>query len=423
MKKYFALLVVFTFTAKAWSGELPTSDPGSLGFSADRLERVDSAVKQLINAGVFPGAVVAIMRKGEIVYKRSFGQRGVNDDRPMPEDGLFRMYSSSKSVTAVAMMQLYERGKIQLFDPISRYVPELSDLRVWKDGKPTGDTRPITIYQLLTHTSGLSYGIDASDPLDRTYLEAKLWHSEDLDDFADRVSKLPLLFEPGTQWRYSVGIDVAGLIVERVTGMTFDQYLKENIFEPLDMRDTGFVVSDADAHRLLPHHALGEKTVEISPDDFEVARVFPGGIFTFGCRALCDFRDVTLFSGGAGLVSTVRDYLRFGEMLRNGGELDGVRILSPITVRYMTSAHVRPPLVVAPGESFGLGIGVHSDPLSAAMIGNVGEFYHDGAGGTLLWVDPKEELVVLGMIQAMGGFIWKPALKVAVYQAITESYQ
>lgn len=422
--RYLALVFgVGSVFVTANAAELPTALPEQHGMSAERLVRVRQAAQRFVDRGTFPGAVTAVARNGKLVHLSSVGTRGVNDPRPMPTDGLFRMYSSTKIVMAVAMMQLYEEGRFQLFDPVSKFVPELAALHVWSDAEQEGPSREITIHQLLTHTSGLSYGIEVDDPVDRAYLQADLWQSRDLNDFAQRVSRLPLRFEPGTQWRYSIGLDIAGLIVERISGMPLDQYLKERLFDPLGMPDTGFTVPEDKLHRLLPHHILGDETREVSPEDYSAARNLPGGIFTHGCAALCNYRQVTLYSGGGGLVSTVSDYLRFGEMLRNGGELDGVRILSPVTVDYMVSAHVREPLSVAPSESFGLGVGVHTDPVTLGVIGTAGEFYHDGAGGTVFWIDPVEELVVLGMIQVLGGHIWKPDLRVAVYQAVTESYR
>ena len=262
--------------------------------------------------------------------------------------------------------------------------------------------------------------------MDRAYLEAELWVSEDLDTLAAKVGRLPLRSQPGTEWRYSVGMDLAGLVVQRLAGQRVDRYLKEHLLGPLDMRDTGFVVPDEKRDRFLPNHLLGQGTAATRAfDPTRDAVEFPGGLFAYGCGSGCDYRNVTLFSGGAGLVSTTRDYLRFGEMLRNGGALGDVRILSPSTVDFMASAHVPPGIMSAggalAGQSRGLGVGVLTDPVARGVSGNAGEFYHDGAAGTVFWVDPVEDIVGLGMIQVMGGFVWEPDLKTAVYQAVTES--
>ena len=284
------------------------------------------------------------------------GARGVDDHRPLDRQAVYRMYSSSKVVTAVAMMQLYERGLFHLADPIAKFLPELANLEIERDRvRQAAPTQP-TMRHLLTHTSGLSYGINADDPIDRAYLEAELWLSADLDEFARKVGRLPLAFEPGERWNYSVGMDLAELIVERLSGQRFDQYLVEHLFEPLGMNDTGFELEPGQRERLVPLHLIGASGVQTLDPDAASARSFPGGIFTFGCRALCDFEHVGLFSGGAGLVSTARDFLRFGEMLRNGGELDGVRILSPLTFDFMASAHV-PPGYLPAGASFWAGCG------------------------------------------------------------------
>lgn len=309
-----------------------------------------------------------VARHGKIVHQSIAGQRGFEDDRPISADALFRMYSSSKVVTAVAMMQLYERGLFDLNDPVAKFIPELGRLEVERDGERVPAASQPNMRQLLTHTSGFSYGIDPSNPVDRAYLGAELWHASDLDDFAVRVAKLPLLFDPGERWNYSVGMDLAGVIVERLSGQRFDRYLAEHLFEPLGMRDTGFTVAKAERHRLLPLSVItAQGSVPLDPDS-QTARQFPGGIFTFGCRALCDFDDVTLFSGGAGLVSSARDYLRFGDMLRNGGELDGARILSPLTIDFMASPHTTPHMLPG-GAAFGLGVGVLRDPVASGELG------------------------------------------------------
>lgn len=430
MRKSALLFASWIACAATATAELPSSPPEAEGLSSERLSRVDALAGRYIESGTFPGAIAAVARNGKVVHLSALGRRGTEDERPLPLDALFRMYSSTKMVTAVAVMQQYEQGRFQLSDPVANILPELASLEVLR---PDGESEPartqITMHELLTHTSGLSYGIDANDPVDRAYLEAQLWVSEDLDTLAAKVGRLPLRSHPGTEWRYSVGMDLAGLVVQRLAGQRFDRYLQEHLFEPLDMRDTGFVVPDGKRDRFLPNHLLGQGTAATRAiDPTREAVEFPGGLFGYGCGSGCDYRSVTLFSGGAGLVSTARDYLRFGEMLRNGGALGGVRILSPTTVDFMASAHVPPEIMSAgaphravAGQSFGLGVGVLTDPVARGVSGNAGEFYHDGAAGTVFWVDPVEDIVGLGMIQVMGGFVWGPALKTAVYQAVTES--
>ena len=414
------LLLGGMMTAFAVAADLPLVSPDDVGMSMTRLERIDSAVARYVDTGVFPGAMTLVARHGKVVHRSVTGQRGFEDERPIPADALFRMYSSSKVVTAVAMMQLYEQGLFHLSDPVAKFIPELGRLEVQTDDGLVPASRQPTMRQLLSHTSGFSYGIDPSNVVDRAYLEAELWHATDLDDFVARVAALPLMFEPGERWNYSVGMDLAGVIVERLSGKRFDRYLEEHLFEPLDMRDTGFRVAASEQHRLLPLNVItagGSRTLE--PDSRE-ARQFPGGIFTFGCRALCDFDDVSLFSGGAGLVSSARDFLRFGDMLRGGGELDGVRILGPLTIDLMASPHIEPQMLPG-GASFGLGVAVLRDPVAAGELGSPGEFFHDGAAGTIFWVDRAEGIVALGLVQLMGMQVWRRDLKTAVYQAVTKS--
>ena len=290
---------------------------------------------------------------------------------------------------------------------------------------------PVTMRQLVTHTSGLSYGIDAADRVDRRYLDAKLWMTADLDAFAEKIGKLPLRTHPGTEWRYSVGMDLAGLVVQRLSGQRFDRYLADNVLGPLDMPDTAFSVPEENRERLLPNHILGAhvggSTRQVDADNLDVGTL-PGGLFDHGCGSGCDYASVTLFSGGAGLVSTARDFMRFGEMLRNGGSLGDVRILSPTSVDLMASAHVPPEVMAAgvpPGSvaglSFGLGVLVLTDPVARGVSGSAGEFFHDGAAGTIFWVDRAEGIVGLGLTQVLGAFAWGAELKTAVYQAVVET--
>jgi CubicO group peptidase (beta-lactamase class C family) len=350
------------------------------------------------------------------VYFKAEGSASLSDPTPLRKDAIFRMYSSTKPVTAVALLQLYEQGAFQLDEPVTRLLPELADLLVGIGAKHVAAARPITIRQLITHTSGLSYGNQAGDPVDVAYRAARLWEANDLEDFVHRVAELPLKYQPGETWNYSVGMDLAGLVVQRVTGQSFRSYLKEHIFGPLGMVDTDFLVPVGKRGRLVENHVmnlssgLAETFAEGDPS------TVPGGIFSEGCFALCNFDSVTLYSGGAGLVSTAHDYLRFAEMLRNEGELDGVRVLGAKTVRYMTRNHYGSE--IAPGVGFGLGFPIVVDPVANGAIGSSGAYYHDGAAGTILFIDPADELVILGFTQVLMQLDWGKNLRVAVYQAI-----
>ena len=394
----------------------PTADlmagiPEDVGMSAERLERITAMTQRYVDEKKLAGVATLVARRGKIVHFEVVGQRGAEDDRPLTKDALFRIYSMTKPITAVAAMMLYEEGKFQLSDPVAKFVPELADLNVLVDGELVPAKKTMNMQHLLTHTAGLSYGFNPTDPIDQQYREAQLFAGADLDDFAERLSKLPLKFEPGERWHYSVAVDVTGLIVQRLSGQSFDAFLKERIFDPLGMEDTFFNVPADKMDRFLPNHSWdgeNEKLVQM------------------GENALTSYTDRTMFSGGGGLVSTTMDYLRFSEMVRRGGELDGVRLLSPKTVQYMTADHLPAATAGSTAEEagdsnfgFGLGWGVSSDPVAAGVLGSAGEYAWGGAAGTLFWVDPVEEMVVIGMIQLMGSpWPLRAEMKVLANQAV-----
>lgn len=407
-------------TLPAAARDIPTSQAKRVGFSAERLDRVTELTQRYVDEGRIAGAITMVSRHGKLVHYEAVGNRGIDKDTtPLQKDDLFRIYSMTKPITAVALMQLYEQGKFQLSDPISKFVPELTELSVLgEDGELTPADKPITMQHLLTHTAGFSYGFDPSDPVDQLYREAAALGAKDLDAFAVALGKLPLKYQPGTQWHYSVAVDITGLIVQRLSGQRFDEYLQEHIFEPLDMVDTFFSVPDDKLNRFLPNHGWNPKTNKL---------------ITLGPESVSRFRNATMFSGGGGLVSTATDYLRFSEMLRAGGELDGNRIIGRNTLNYMTINHL--PASVAgggTGESpslgdaelrgfgFGLGFGLMTDSAASGVMGSDGEFFWGGAAGTIFWVDPEEDMVVIAMIQLMGSpWPLRSDLKVAVHQAIT----
>jgi CubicO group peptidase (beta-lactamase class C family) len=406
--------------------DLPSVKPERMGFSSERLARISDLTQRYVDEGKFAGVITMVARKGKIVHFEAVGNRGAEDPTPLRKDDLFRIYSMTKPITAAAAMQLYEQGLFHLNDPVSKYVPELKDLQVLNQaGELVPAATEMTMQQLLTHTTGLSYGFNPKgDPVDKLYVEAKLWAAKDLDEFAQKLGQLPLKFQPGAQWHYSVAVDVTGLVVQRISGQPFDQYLQEHIFAPLKMTDTSFAVPADKLDRFLPNHYLDPKTKALT-------QIKPGGT-----DAMQDYTNVTLFSGGGGLVSTTMDYMRFAEAMRNGGELDGVRILSPKTVNYMATNHLpasinsggngeQPALgTQLNGFGFGLGFGLVTDPAAGGVMGSVGEFNWGGAAGTVFWIDPVEEVTVVGMIQLMGSpYPFRPDLKVSTYQALTESYE
>ncbi len=397
-----------------------------VGMSTERLNRITEMSQWYVDEGKLAGVITMVARKGRLVHFEAVGNKGADDPRPLEKDDLFRIYSMSKPITVAAVMQLYEQGKFHLSDPVSKFAPELKDLKVLDaDGNLVPLDSPMTMHHLLTHTTGFSYGFNpGGDPVDKFYSEANLWSAKDLDAFASVIAKLPLKFQPGNQWHYSIAVDVTGLVIERISGLSFDEYLRQNIFEPLDMKDTFFEVPEDKADRFLPNHYW-------DPENDRLATIVQEGT-----DAMSNYNDVSLYSGGGGLVSTAMDYMRFSEAMRNGGELDGARILSDKTVKYMAKNHL--PASISSGGTgeapllgqrqmgfgFGLGFGVVTDAVNAGVMGSDGEFNWGGAAGTVFWIDPVEEIVVVGMIQLMGSpWSLRSDLKVATYQALTESYE
>lgn len=403
--------------------EMPMVKAEREGMSTQRLQRISDMSQRYVDENKLAGIVTMVARDGKIVHFDAVGQRGVDDPTPLKKDDLFRIYSMTKPITAVAIMQLYEQGKFQLSDPVSKFVPEFAQLNVLTaDGELVPATRQMTMQQLLTHTAGFSYGFNPNgDPVDKYYAEARLWTAKNLDEFALEVAKLPLKFEPGDQWHYSIAVDVTGLIVQRLSGQPFNDYLKQHIFEPLGMVDTFFEVPQDKVDRFLPNHY-------IDPESGKLTTIPPDHPMF-----ISSYNAVSLYSGGGGLVSTAMDYMRFAEALRNGGELDGKRILGSKTIEYMTRNHL-PASIVSGGSGeqptlgrnlrgfgFGLGFGLVTDPAAAGVMSSEGEFYWGGAAGTIFWIDPVENIVVVGMIQLMRSpYPFRADLKVGTYQAIIE---
>lgn len=417
--------------AGALAKEIPVVKAEREGMSSERLKRVAEMNDRYTSTGKIAGIVTAVLRNGKIVHQSASGVKSVEDDRPIEMDDLFRIYSMTKPIAATAAMQLYEQGMFQLTDPVSKFIPELKNLQVMKGGRIVPAQNQMTMQQLLNHTAGLSYGFDPNDPVDQAYQKADLFGAKDLDDFIAKVAELPLMYEPGEQWHYSIAVDVTGLVVQRLSGQPFDVYLQENLFDPLDMKDTFFAVPEAKQSRFLANHVRNPATgkpVLIDPENPSL----PGNA---SCSAMCNYEEVTLYSGGGGLVSTLRDYVRYAEAMRDG-ELDGVRILSPKTVQYMRMNHL-PSAIAGGGGSgeqpnlvgdrlggfgFGLGFGTVEDTTGQGVIGSAGSYYWGGAAGTVFWIDPVEDIVVVSMMQLMGGWpSYRPDLRVATYQAIIDS--
>jgi CubicO group peptidase (beta-lactamase class C family) len=435
---FIRFLSLFFAAATALGAQFAIADfnlsmPEKQGVSGAQLERLSQLSELYVEQGRVPGIVHLVLRNGEIIHYEAVGQRGANDSTPMKRDDLFRIYSMTKPITSVAAMQLYEQGKFQLSDPVTKFVPELKYLSVLnEDGTTSPSERTMTMHQLLMHTAGFSYGFHPlRDPIDKLYLAADLQKSTDLDAFASNLAALPLRSEPGEVYHYSVAVDITGLVVQRLSGLPLDEYIDRHILKPLQMNDTFFEVPSDKRHRFTQNHFINPETGTLVNSDYAPA--------PYGYRkgvALSDFFNVTLIAGGAGLVSTAMDYARFAEMLRRGGELDGVRILGPKTIKFMTRNHLAEDSMHAawgqtptadigrPGFGFGLGLGVVTDSAAIGVLGSDGEYNWGGAAGTIFWVDPVEELVVVSMIQLMQSpWPFRADVKIAIYQALTESYE
>ncbi|WIV53147.1 serine hydrolase domain-containing protein [Amycolatopsis nalaikhensis] len=401
-------------------------DPAEAGFDAARLSRIDAHFDRYVENGRLPGWLAVVSRHGRIVHVGRGGARDVEAGLPVETDTLWRIFSMTKPITSVAAMMLAEEGLLELDDPISRWLPEFAAPRVFVKGsalKPLTEpaTSPIRVWHLLTHTAGLTYGFHHGHPVDAMYRAAGFeWGTPpglDLAACCERWAALPLVFQPGAEWNYSVATDVLGRVVEVVSGQPLDEFFASRIFAPLGMTDTGFVASSPSrlAALYVPDPGSGRA---VRNDAF-------GRLGT---------SQPTCLSGGGGLVSSAADYWRFTEMLLRGGELDGERLLSPRTVSLMASNHLpghvdleafgRPLFAEMPfdGHGFGLGFSVLEDPVKARTLSSEGEFAWGGAASTAFWVDPDEDLTVGFYTQLLPSSTYRlrPQLRQLVYQALVD---
>ena len=417
------LLALSTSLAGAASAQgLPTGRPDQLGFSAERLERIGRVMQEYVDSGRVAGVVALVLRHGQVAYLHAFGMADREAHRPMGSDALFRIASQTKAITSVAVMSLVEEGRLRLGDPVAKYVPGFANGRV-AVATDTGRAlvparRAITIRDLLSHTAGISYGTDAL--VRDLYQPAGLgpaagygWYFADKQEpicaSIDRLATLPAVAQPGERWVYGYNTDILGCVVERVAGVPLDRFFQERILGPLGMHDTWFFVPPAARSRLTAvYAATGAGGIQRAPDG-----PLGQGDYVEGPRMN--------FSGGAGLVSSASDYARFLQMLLNGGELDGARILSPMTVKLMTSDYADT-LFSRSGLGFGLGFEILEDPGKAGEYGDPGRFSWGGAYATSYWVDPGEDLVAVFMIQLIpsGGLDLADKFRTLVYQAIVK---
>ncbi|RAY12571.1 serine hydrolase [Actinomadura craniellae] len=408
--------------------------PEKTGFAPARLERITEHFERAyIEPGKIAGCQVAVTRHGHLAYFRSFGQMDRETGKAMADDAVFRIYSMTKPITSVALMTLYERGLFQLNDPVSRFFPAWRKQRVWVSGAGPDmvteePVRPPTMRDMLCHTGGITYGTALADvgalgtdhPVDLAYDEVgvRRGKGETLTEFMDKLAEVPLRYQPGERWMYSFSTDVCGALVERISGRRFDRYLREEIFEPLGMADTSFVVPADRVDRFCANYHR-------APDKSLVLADAPGT-----SRYL---REPNFFSGGGGLTSTTADYLRFCEMLRRGGELDGARVLGPRTLALMHRNHLKggrdlAQMAIASfsetaneGVGFGLGFATTLDAVTNGGI-CAGDYYWGGAASTIFWVDPVEDLTVVFMTQVMPSrtFDFRGQLKNLVYSSIVD---
>lgn len=418
-----ALVLIAGSSLTSLAQELPKASAEEVGMSSARLNRLTAFFQQEVDLGELPGAVIVIARNGKIAYEKAIGYQDKEEKIPMKPEAIFRIASMSKPITSVAVMMLAEEGKIDIAAPVSKYLAEFKDLKVGAEPAQ----RPMTVQDLLRHTSGLAYQFFIEDPsVKKAYEEAKVFSfDESLAEMVTKLGKLPLAHQPGTAWEYGMSTDVLGRIVEVASGMPFDQFVQERITTPLKLAATGFSVGQSEAGYLAQPQvdsATGKRPTMIVDNLSSKPK---------------------WLSGGGGMVSTAGDYARFCQMLLNGGELNGVRLLSPKTVALMTSDHLPPGVKYnasfiallqdqAPtpemGEGFGLGFLVRKDAGHNPLPGSVGDFSWSGAHGTYFWVDPREKLTATLMVQNAfdpNGLAksarYRHEMRYLVYQAIMQS--
>jgi CubicO group peptidase (beta-lactamase class C family) len=386
------------------AGMINVDGPQRAGISALWLERIDAAMQKYVDEGKAAGFVTALMCKGQLAHLGCYGQMDIARGIPMREDAIFRIFSMTKPVTSLALLMLLEGGQIALDDPIVQYIPALADLKVMADAaKPEAGLvpleRPITIFDLLTHTSGLGYGLDASSPVEAMFVEAELLRmDEPMEAKIPRIAQIPLHHQPGLRYTYSMATDILGHLVEILSGIPLDEFLRSRIFEPLGMIDTDFYVPEAKVDRLAALYTSlpGSPLMDVAGLDETILPQFLRGLW------VRKDEKPRFLSGGGGLVSTTGDYLRFVRMLHGGGALDGFRLVDPAIFKLMITPHLRPDQFFVPGCSAGFGLSVMTDPALAQLPGSAGAFAGGGAASTEFWVDPQDDLIGMLMVQYVG---------------------
>lgn len=404
---YSALIVALTFTLTA--REIPQVAPAKAGLSETKLAAVDQFMERQVSDQKIAGGIVMISRNGKIGFFHTYGQLDREANKPMQPDTIFRIYSMSKAITTAAALTLYDAGKIGLDDPVSKYIPSFANLKIATKNGLVAPSRPMTIKDLMLHTSGITYRSDA-EAVTEAYDRLKPMESANLAEMTEKFSQIPLAFDPGTDWVYGAGIDVLGRVIEIVSGENLDVFLNKTIFQPLDMPDTGFDVPPAKLARFAANY-----------------RRSTNGLVVIDVPANSKYaKPTTFFSGGGGLVGTARDYLRFLAMIEQGGKLDGKRVLKAKTVKLMTTDQLPQaafPIYFGtekrPGTGFGLGFSVRTEITSWDPFGHVGEYGWGGAASTHYWASPKDKLIVITLEQIMP-YQWDTefGVKKIIYDAI-----
>jgi CubicO group peptidase (beta-lactamase class C family) len=409
----------------AKTAPLTEAQARSLGFSAAGLQQLDAGMQEFIDNKQLSGAVTLLVRHGEVVQRKVYGYQNIAAGTRMREDTIFRIYSMTKPVVGVAMMMLYEEGKWQPTDPIAKHLPEFANLKVFnrvgEDGQPVLDAprHAPTVGELMSHLAGFTYGFFGNTRVDKMYNDANLFGAASLAEFSQKLSQLPLLNQPGEAWVYSVSVDLQGYLVEKLSGKPLGVFMRERIFQPLGMKDTDFLVPQAKLARLATTYTGSPEGLKPSEHDPNVSR------------------DPDVPSGGGGLYSTAGDYLRFAQMLLNGGELDGKRLLKASSVATLRTNKLTPalqsgkfgigPYRMRPGSGFGYDVAVINDPAEAKSPSGKGTYQWFGLAGTWFWVDPANDLIFIGMIQSLGVGGVNQAIETAArkltYDALTDPSQ
>jgi len=402
---------------------MQTSSPEAVGMSAERLNNITVKMQDYVDNKQVPGFTTLVSRKGQVVHYETCGYRDVEQELPVEKDTIFRIYSMTKPITSIALMQLYEHGKFHLYDPVKKYIPEFGKTKVYNGMGLFGQElvaqeQLMTIQHLLSHTAGLTYGFFYNNPVEELYRKS-IFRSPTatLEEKIKGMAQYPLIYQPGTVWHYSIATDVCGYLVQVISGMPFEEYLQENIFDPLGMTDTAFYVSQDKTDRFaqLYQHNFTDGSFHL----FEGSPHVPKQDFTKVPGAP---------SGGGGLISTTEDYLKFSLMLLNKGEYDGTRIIGRKTVDYMRVNHLKPESLpwthsgkVRYGEGFGLGFSVITDPAQKGVMSSAGTYEWGGAASTKFWVDPQEEIVCILMTQLMDNMLpFQDDFRVLTYQALID---